>query len=154
MVKLLVDLITEGAIDLEVSAENWEEAVRKGGELLERSGVVENRYIDAMVNMVRQLGPYIVISKGIAFPHARPEDGVLKNGMSLITLKEPVNFGDEDNDPIKLVISFCSTDSEGHLNALSELVDFLRDEDAIENVMSARCKRDVVEIMKRVFAAG
>lgn len=152
MVKLLIDLITEGAIDLEVSAENWEEAVRKGGELLESSGVVENRYIQAMIDMVRQLGPYIVISKGIAFPHARPEDGVLKNGMSLITLKEAVEFGDEDNDPIKLVISFCSTDSEGHLTALSELVDFLRDENAVNNVMNAKSKSEVVEIMKKVVS--
>ncbi|SCG82376.1 PRD domain-containing protein [Proteiniborus sp. DW1] len=154
MVKLLIDLITEGTIDLEVSAENWEAAVRKGGELLVSSGAAENRYIKAMIEMVRQLGPYIVISKGIAFPHARPEDGVLKNGVSLITLKEAVDFGDEDNDPIKLVISFCSTDSEGHLTALSELVDFLRDEDAVNNVMNAKSKSEVVEIMKRVVAAG
>ncbi len=153
MVKLLIDLITESAIELEVSSENWEEAVRRGGELLESSGAVENRYIHSMIEMVRQLGPYIVISKGIAFPHARPEDGVLRTGISLITLKEAVEFGDEENDPIKLVISFCSTDSEGHLNALSELVDFLRDEEAINNVMKAKCKSEVIEIMKK-FVAG
>lgn len=151
MIKLLIDLITEGAIELAVSAEDWEEAVRKGGELLERNGAVENRYIDAMVHMVRELGPYIVISKGIAFPHARPEDGVLRTGMSLITLKEAVEFGDEENDPIKLIISFCSTDSEGHLNALSELVDFLRDEEAIKNVINAKYKSEIVDIMKKVI---
>lgn len=148
MVKLLIDLITESAIELAVSTENWEEAIRKGGELLEKSGAVESRYIDSMVNMVRELGPYIVISKGVAFPHARPEDGALKTGMSLITLKNAIEFGDEENDPIKLIISFCSTDSEGHLHALSELVDFLRDETAINNVINAKSKKEVIEIMK------
>lgn len=150
MVELLIDLITESAIELAVSAENWEGAVRKGGELLARSGAVENRYIDAMVDMVRELGPYIVISKGIAFPHARPEDGALKTGMSLITLKDAIEFGDAENDPIKLIISFCSTDSEGHLYALSELVDFLRDETAVNNVINAKNKKEVIEIMKGI----
>ncbi|WP_352419744.1 PTS sugar transporter subunit IIA [Proteiniborus sp.] len=147
---MLIDLISENAIELAVSTENWEEAVRKGGELLERSGAVESRYIDAMVNMVRKLGPYIVISKGVAFPHARPEDGVLKTGISIITLKDAIEFGDEENDPIKLVISFCSTDSEGHLHALSELVDFLRDEKAIKSIMNAKSKREVIDILKEI----
>lgn len=147
---MLIDLITESAIELAVSTENWEKAVRKGGELLEKNGAIESRYIDAMVKMVRELGPYIVISKGIAFPHARPEDGALKSGMSLITLKDAIEFGDEENDPIKLIISFCSTDSEGHLKALSELVDFLRNETAIKNVINAKSKSEVVEIMKKV----
>lgn len=150
MVKLLLDLIDENSIELDVKVENWEEAVRKGGELLIRNGSIENRYIDAMVNMVRELGPYIVIAKGIAFPHARPEDGVIRTGMSLITLHEAIEFGDEENDPIRLVISFCSTDSEGHLKALSELVDFLRDEAAIESVMNAKCKDEVVKIMRKI----
>jgi len=151
MSELLLDLIDENSIELDVRAKNWEEAVRKGGELLIRNGSVENRYIDAMVNMVRELGPYIVIAKGIAFPHARPEDGVFRSGMSLITLHEAIEFGDEENDPIKLVISFCSTDSEGHLKALSELVDFLRDETAIEKVINAKCKEEVVKIMRKII---
>lgn len=147
---MLIDLITESAVELGVSADDWEGAVRKGGELLERNGAIEGRYIDAMVNMVRELGPYVVISKGIAFPHARPEDGALKTGMSIVTLKEAIEFGDEENDPIKLIISFCSTDSEGHLLALSELVDFLRNETAINNVINAKSKKEVVEIMKKI----
>ncbi len=147
---MLIDLITESAVELTVSAENWEEAVRIGGELLERNGAVEGRYIDAMVNMVRELGPYVVISKGIAFPHARPEDGALKTGLSIVTLKEGIEFGDEENDPIKLIISFCSTDSEGHLLVLSELVDFLRNETAINNVINAKSKKEVVEIMRNI----
>lgn len=148
MIKLLIDLVSEDAIELGVSAKDWEEAVRKSGELLEKAGAVENRYIDAMVNMVKKIGPYIVISKGIAFPHARPEDGVLKNGMSLITLKDGVEFGAEDNDPIKLIICFCSIDSEGHLQSLSELVEFIRDEAAVDKVLKANSKREVVEILE------
>lgn len=152
MIELLSDLINEDVIELNVNATNWEEAVRIGGELLEKNHAVENRYVDAMVHMVRKLGPYIVISKGIAFPHARPEDGVLKTGLSLITLKEGIEFGDKDNDPIRLIISFCSTDAEGHLQALSELVDFIRDEAAVDSVINARSKKEIIRIIERLYS--
>lgn len=42
------------------------------------NGCIKESYIDAMVNTVKNMGPYIVIAPGIAMPHAAPEDGVLK----------------------------------------------------------------------------
>lgn len=148
---MVIDLVTEDSIELDVEAKDWEEAVRKGGELLRKTGAVEYSYIDAMVNMIKKLGPYVVISRGIAFPHARPEDGALKSGISLITLKNPIEFGDEENDPIKMIISFCSIDAEGHLHVLSELVDFLRDDVAVKAVEEAKNKEEVIEILRGIY---
>ena len=60
-----------------------------------------------MINAVEELGPYIVIIPHIAIAHARPSDNVLKNGISLITLKEPVEFGNKDNDPVYYIFFMC-----------------------------------------------
>ncbi len=43
---------------------------------------------------------HIVIAPGIALPHARPEDGVIDSTVAVVRLAEPVNFGNEDNDPV------------------------------------------------------
>jgi mannitol operon transcriptional antiterminator len=77
---VLKDLLTEKTIKLNARAGNWEEAIRIGGELLVKNDFVEERYVEAMVSNVREMGPYIVIAPGVAMPHARPEDGV-KEGM-------------------------------------------------------------------------
>ena len=42
---VLKDILTENTIKLNVEAKDWEEAVRIGGELLEKSGAIEPRYI-------------------------------------------------------------------------------------------------------------
>lgn len=125
---MLKDHITPDLIELQVDASGWEEAVREGGSLLVRAGICEPRYVDAMVNAVREMGPYMVLAPGIALAHGRPEDGVIKPGMSIINLKTPVEFGSEVNDPVSLVISFGGTDSEGHVGMLKELAYFLMDE--------------------------
>ena len=85
-------MISSKTIALNVDAKDWKEAVRVSGGLLVKNGLVEPRYVDAMIEMVNTIGPYIVISPGVAMPHARPEDGVLEPCMSLITLKTPDQF--------------------------------------------------------------
>ncbi len=119
--------------------------MRIGGELLEKSGAIEPRYIDAMINTVKEIGPYIVIAPGIAMPHARPEAGAKKIGMSLITLKNPVNFGNKENDPVKIVVSLCAIDHSSHLKALSELVELLGDEKFVSLLATAERKEEVLE---------
>ncbi len=146
---VLRDIITEETIKLNIEANNWEEAVRIAGGLLVKTEAVEEKYVEAMVSSVKELGPYIVIADGIAMPHARPESGALKVGMSLITLKNPVEFGDEECEPVKLIIAFSAVDSSTHLKALSQLMVLLEDEDAIDKILNSNNKKKILEIIDK-----
>ena len=145
---MLREVLTDDFIKLNVEAENWEQAVRFGGEILKSNNVIEQSYIEGMINSVKTLGPYIVIAPGIAMPHARPDESVKKIGMSLITLKKPINFGNEDNDPVSLVVCLCAVDHSSHLKALSELVTFLGDKEFIEIVSNANNPSEITNYIK------
>ena len=67
--------ISKDKVALRLKVDRWEDAVRAAGRMLLDCGAVEERYIEAMVETAKDLGPYIVIAPGIAIPHARPEDG-------------------------------------------------------------------------------
>ena len=123
---MLKQYLTEDLIRLKVPADDWEAAVRAGGELLQEAGKCSSDYIEAMVRTVRELGAYMVLAPGLALAHARPEEGVYALGLSLITLKTPVEFGSKANDPVAVVISFCATDQESHVDLLKALAKFLR----------------------------
>ncbi|MDI6600864.1 MAG: BglG family transcription antiterminator [Thermoanaerobacteraceae bacterium] len=142
---VLKDLLTEKTIKLNVEVDNWEEAVREGGQLLVNAGKIEPGYIDAMVRTVKQLGPYIVIAPGIAMPHARPEDGAKEVGMSLITLKNPVNFGHQQNDPVKIVVCLCAVDNNSHIKALSQLMQFFSNEDVQSVLIKNMNKERIID---------
>lgn len=134
---MAADFIRKESIRLRVNAHNWEEAVRAVGRLMYQSGLVEEGYIDAMVDCVKQLGPYIVLAPGIALPHARPEDGGLKVGIGLITLSEAVPFGNVDNDPVDVVIGLASNDTSSHMGLLAQLSNFLEEEANIDFLRKA-----------------
>jgi len=142
---MLSEYITPEQIRLQIAATDWRAAVRAGGELLLRAGICEPGYVEAMVRVVEELGPYMVLAPGIALAHARPEDGVLRVGMSIVTLATPVNFGSEANDPVRLVISFGGVDKQSHIKMLQELAVFLTEED---NQTLLKSATQVAEVMR------
>jgi mannitol/fructose-specific phosphotransferase system IIA component (Ntr-type) len=143
----LANYISPEAIQLQVKAADWEDAVRSAGKILYDQGLCELRYIDAMVQAVHDMGPYMVLAPGMALAHARPEDGMLKPGISIINLTDPVKFGHASNDPVSLIISFGGIDNESHGGMLRTLAIFLMDESKQERLKTACSRQEVLEII-------
>jgi PTS system ascorbate-specific IIA component len=138
--------LCESLIELNAEARDWEEAVKLAGNLLVENDCAESRFVDAMVETVKLRGAYIVISKGLAIPHARPEDGAKKVCISIVQLKKPVEFGHPKNDPVEIVIALSSIDSKSHINLMSDLAKVLSDKNNIEKLKKAAKKQEVLDI--------
>lgn len=122
---LLSEITNVNLITLNVEASNWEEAIRKSTVPLVETGKVLPSYIDGMIETTKETGPYIVITKHVALPHARPESGAKEIAISIATLKEPVVFGNSENDPVKYVFGLSALDNQTHLTAMAELASLL-----------------------------
>ena len=146
---MLNDLLTRETIRLNLSCANWKEAVAAGTALLEEKKWVSSGYKEAIINNFMEFGPYMVVAPGIVLAHARPERGVKKLAMSLITLQTPVKFGHELNDPVKLVITLAAIDNETHLKALSQLMEVFMNQKDLDTIVNATNKDDVIEILKK-----
>lgn len=135
----------EDLIKARVDVDKWDESIIEAGNLLLKNGYVKEEYITAMINMVKDLGPYIVIAPGIALAHARPEDGVVKTGLSMITLKKPISFGNKANDPVDIVFALGAADSNNHLDLLGELSAFLSDNENLEVIRNSTCEKEIFD---------
>ncbi len=142
------EMINLERIRINVEAKDWKEAIQKVGELMIKTQCVYESYINAMIRVAEKLGPYIVITPGVAFPHARPEDGVIKPCFAIITLKEPIEFGNPENDPVKMVIGFAALDDKQHLNALQTLVDILSNRELVEKMMNSKTEQELFNYLK------
>lgn len=146
---MLEEVLTEDLVETHYCAKDSDDAVREAGRLLVKKGVAKEEYIEAMIENVRINGTYIVIAPGIAMPHARPEEGALGIGFSLITLEQPVNFGHPKNDPVQLVVALCAIDHQTHLNALADLAELLSDEENVQKILKADKAAEVIAITSR-----
>lgn len=133
----LAAAFAEHSIRVGAIALDREHAIEMAGELLVASGRSTPEYTDSMIEAVEANGPYIVIAPGIALAHGRPSEAVLEIGLSLVTLAEPVAFGNEANDPVRLVIGLCATDHESHIDIMAELATFLGEADSVNSLLNA-----------------
>jgi mannitol/fructose-specific phosphotransferase system IIA component (Ntr-type) len=111
---------------------------------LYETGAVAHEYIEAMVKVAEELGPYIVIAPGIALPHARSEAGAIQTALSFVKLADPVNFGNPDNDPVRLVFALAAVDNTAHTVALQALAELFLSKDLMSRLFVARTKASVL----------
>jgi mannitol operon transcriptional antiterminator len=142
----LRDLVRPNIVAVDVEVKDWQEAIRAAGTLMFADGAVEERFSDAMIRVAKEFGPYIVVAPGIALPHARPEDGVIKASIAVLRLKNTVNFGNVDNDPVYLVVALAAIDHKQHIQGLAEMASVLGDEENIKKIKACKTKEDLLNI--------
>lgn len=146
----MTEIITRNNIKLKVKADNWEEAIKEAGKLMLKNNTIKEQYIENMIISVKTLGPYIVIAPHIAIAHARPDSNVLKSDISIITLENSVEFGNEENDPVKIVIAFSAESNEGHLVQLTAIAQLLEDEEKVNKILNSTDEEEVYQIINNI----
>jgi PTS system ascorbate-specific IIA component len=137
MTSVLAQAFAENSIRVGAVALDREHVMQLCGELLVASGRTTPDYTDAMLAALTELGPYFVIAPGIALAHAAPSEAVMATGLSLLTLAEPIVFGHESNDPVRLVVGLCAVDHDTHLELMAALAEFLADAETVNFVLNA-----------------
>ncbi|MGY6213165.1 BglG family transcription antiterminator [Cytobacillus firmus] len=146
---MLNEVLTADKIQFADSAASWQEALQMASQPLLADQSISQNYIDAMIENVKEMGPYIVIAPGIALPHARPEAGVNKLGMSFLQLKESCAFSEKPEHQVRLFFVLAAIDNETHLKALSQLSKMLSDSDNLEKLQNADTAAGVLEIINQ-----
>ncbi|WP_251545311.1 PTS sugar transporter subunit IIA [Limosilactobacillus caecicola] len=121
-----MSLVDPELIQLNVEASDWKDAIQKAVKPFVDHHKVTKEYSKRIIEIAEETGPYIVIAPHVALPHASSKDGVLADAIGLTTLKEPVKFGNKDNDPVKYLFTLSSVKPEGHLDQMAELVQLLQ----------------------------
>ncbi|TQI78595.1 PTS system unknown substrate IIA component (Gat family) [Serratia fonticola] len=130
------------------SAANWQQAVQIALNPLLASGRINHRYCQGVIDNTLAWGPYYVVAPGVALPHARPEQGVLANGIAVTTLESPVNFGHEDGDPIWLLIALSATDANAHLATLQRISSLLEDGELLTQLQQAKTDSQLFHLLQ------
>ena len=145
---MLSELLTTEMIQLTDKTLTWEEAIAYAAQPLKEQGKITENYIEAMIQKVKDYGAFIHIGKGIALPHARPEDGVKQLGMSLLKVEKPVLLLDDPKHEITIFICLAAVDNEMHLKALASLTKILSNKENLEKLLAAKDQETIIQLLK------
>ena len=133
---MLASSFGPNSIALTTAQLDFEAAVSQAVDLLVLDGKANQGYVAAVLDSLRELGPYFVIAPGIAIAHARPSHAVLEAGFSLLHLSSGVVSGSQ-NDPVHLLFAFCSPDADSHIELLAQFAESISTPGKIELLMNA-----------------
>lgn len=149
--KTLPELLDKSLIKISDKSLTWRDAIHEASKNLLEQNYINEDYIQAMIETVENIGPYIVLAPRVAVPHARPERGVNKLGISLLKLNQEVDFnvnGEDDPDRhVRLIFVLAAVDGEAHLKALTQLAKILDNEDYIHQLISSN---EVEELYSKI----
>lgn len=146
---MLSELVTPDMVQITDKELGWEEAIKFAAQPLLKKNFIEERYITAMIDKVKEYGAFINIGEGVALPHARPEEGAKKVGMSILKVKKPVLLLDQEEHAVKLFICLSAVDNTTHLKALASLTNILSDEQQLSALLDANTKEEILTIINK-----
>lgn len=147
---LLDNLKQHQSICLQVSATTWEDAVYQCIKPLIDKDLVTYAYYEAIIASTLRYGPYYIIADGLAMPHAQSSTAVKANGFSLVTLKAPIYFRD-DNRPVQVLVGLAATSAEIHTaQALPQIVAIFEEQKVIEAIAKATTVQEVFAIISQI----
>lgn len=140
-------VLSTRAVAVKSRVSGWREAVRLAGNLLVRVGAVEPGYVRRMIQNIEELGPYVVLGRGVALPHARPEDGVKRVALSVVTLQRPILFPGREDSPVDVVIGLAAVDNTSHITVMQRLAEMLDNRGFADRARRARSARELLRQM-------
>ncbi|WP_054705616.1 BglG family transcription antiterminator [Bacillus sp. JCM 19041] len=126
------------------STQSWEVALSIAAKPLVEQGMIEERYIEALIAN-KERDPYIIIGPHLAIPHAAPEEGVIQSGMSLLQLEEPVQFSEEES--VQLIFVIAAKDKHQHIRALRQLIKLAGSKNDRIKLQHAQSDKEIMEII-------
>lgn len=146
---MLSELLSIENIKLNVEVSNWQDALWTAGQLLVDANLISEQYIEDMIKSVYFNGPYFVIAPHIVLGHIAPSKDIAMESMSLITLKNAINFYHLKHDPIGVVIVIATNDDLGHLKLISSILEFAGQQDNYYQLIDAKNVEEVLTLIEK-----
>lgn len=147
---MLIDHLTPDRIRFADDVPSWQRAVELVTEPLVADGSITPDYVEAVRSSIAGPGgTYIDLGFGIALAHARPEQGVVRPGLSFLRVRPSVLLADDPAHPIDLFLCLAATDSSEHMQTMQELAALLTDDDARGRLLAATTPADVTAALSK-----
>lgn len=144
----LLELLVEDTIAYHLKGNSAEEVIRVLSEKLEKAGYVRESFVSAALDRESRLPTGLPLSGQVnaAIPHTEVEH-VIKAGLAMATLEEPVPFNNMINPseavPVQLVFVMALDQPKSQVEMLQEIAGVLQNEKTVNKLMAANQYADI-----------
>lgn len=144
------DLIEDELINIAKEDLDYKEVIKYLGKTFLNKEYIKEEYINDVLIREESFPTGLELKNmGIAIPHANP-DNVLRNGISILKLKNPVRFSNmETGEDVYVSMAFMLAlkDPNDHLKMLQSLFIMFQKEEVMDELINASSKDEIKNIV-------
>ena len=146
----ITTLLNSSCIDLNVSASNKNDVIKKAVKLIVKSGNISNLAVYEKGVFKREEESTTGIGEGIAIPHCKSKV-VKKPTLAAMIIKKGVDYQALDGDKVHLLFLIAAPDNKDnvHLDVLARLSNMLMHEEFKNNLLKAKTKKEFLSIIDK-----
>lgn len=159
MVKFKIeDLLYEDLILIDMEADNYEDLIKKIGDIACAKGFVEKDFYKGVIereNVYPTALPTNILK--VAIPHAMERNHVVTSSIIVAKLKNPVLFKEMGSNegtliPVDIVFMLAVNGSKDQLSILQDLIGMFSDNDSMSQLKNANTAEEVLFTLKKLLS--
>jgi PTS system ascorbate-specific IIA component len=127
---------------------SWQEAIQLSAAPLLAEGMIQQAYIDTVLQVCREKGPYMNIGPEIVLAHARPMPSNKAAVVSLLLTRQSIMMM-EAQRPVRIWLFLATPDATSHIALIQKLAGLLMDPAKVKSLLAAASED---ELLQRVNA--
>ncbi|MDT2849034.1 PTS sugar transporter subunit IIA [Vagococcus carniphilus] len=124
----------------------WEDAVRLASQPLLDHQIINESFINDSIMQIKEADYTGYLGTKTCIPHTTVENGVLRDGVSLLISKKPIVF--PNNHLMNFIIPLSFYDLTKHLRAVNQIADISNDLDLLETLLKATDEKTAYQIIR------
>lgn len=101
---VLKQYIPSRYIQIVEKVDSWRDSIRIAARPLLEDKKIDEKYVDMMIRVVEEFGTYMVILPQTAFVHAGTDDGIHEECCSMLVMRKPLVFGDNNPKTVRNIV--------------------------------------------------
>lgn len=114
-------IIDRRCICLDLEETKLLKAVEISGNMLVKSGKIDDIYVKEIIENTKVAPQYMVIHDEVLMPHSRPSEHVYQTAVSVVRLKNPVFLDASGLEKIRWIFTLVTVNQTAHITALTQL---------------------------------
>lgn len=145
-------LINIDHIQVNLHAEDQFAAIKMAAKPLVEKGFVKEGFIEAVMEREKTFPTGLPTSIGVALPHTDAKH-VLKEGISLVTLKKPVIFlgmgNPKEEVSVEIIFLLAINDPERQLGVLQTMITIIQNEKVLQKIKGAKNAKSIYNLINQ-----
>ncbi|CAI3275534.1 transcription antiterminator [Enterococcus cecorum] len=136
-------------IQVKDKCSTWEDAFRIACIPLLENRVVTEEFVKDCIKQASNPNYSSYLGNDSCIPHTSKENGILKDGISLLVLKQPIIL--PDGKRIKYIFPLSFSDLTKHLKAINQLADLCRDSKLLQDISESLSEKEIYQLIRKKY---